>query len=504
MGTMPTPRSAGVLLHLASLPGRFGSGDFGPAAYRFLDRSAAAGLQWWQLLPLNPPGYGNSPYQPWSAFAGSPDFVSPELLVDDGLLSQEEVDRASDSAASADPVDARTIRRDLLRSAFDRFEPDDTYHGFVEAAGRRLEEIATFSLLRRNYPTAWTEWPTPLRDHDPEALDRFRSENSTDLAFETFLQERFFRQQSALRRAAGERGIGLIGDIPIFVAHDSVDVWSERGNYVLDNDGHPTLVAGVPPDYFSPTGQRWGNPLYRWDVMAEDRYGWWIDRLRTNFALYDAVRIDHFRGFESYWAIPAEEKTAIAGSWVEGPGGDFFSRLLEAVPSASILAEDLGDITPEVEELRDRFGFPGMKVLQFGFGDTASPHLPQNFETPGCVVYTGTHDNDTTLGWWTSLDAVSKERVRTILGRSTLGRRRRRDAVDALVHHALASTAHIAIIPMQDFLRLDSSARLNRPGLFDSENWSWQLGQKDFTEQRATEIRELLAATNRLAERNPS
>ena len=485
---------------MTSLPGPYGIGDMGPEAIEFLDFLAAAGFSWWQVLPLNPPGYGNSPYQPWSAFAGNPLLISPDRMIEEGFL------RHSDLASlprieSTDRVDfdhARSVKGELLRIAFKRFSPDEAYRQFCREEREWLEDAALFKALSDHFDwRPWTEWDRDLSLRDQNALDRAGEILRDNVEFHRFCQYLFFIQHQHLKREGEKRGIGLIGDIPIFVAHDSADVWKNGHLFALDSEGMPINVAGVPPDYFSKTGQRWGNPLYRWDKMKEEGYRWWIRRLRMNLRLYDIVRIDHFRGFEAYWEIPAGEKTAVNGRWVPGPGEEFFVKVMQELDQPRILAEDLGDITPEVEALRDRFDFPGMKVLQFGIGDPSSIHLPHNYRSTRAVVYTGTHDNDTTLGWWKDLDKRGKRFLREYVGKSTLGRTRKRDVVDEMIRLALASTAELAMIPMQDLLGLDSDARMNRPGAESGENWSWRMESGGPDEELVERIAGLLGLYTR-------
>lgn len=480
------PRSSGVLLHITSLPGRYGTGDLGPQASRFLDFLAAGSQRWWQVLPLNPPGYGNSPYQCWSAFAGNPLLVSPDLLLADGLLVESDLPDLSDGE-STDRVDfalAHSVRPHLIGVAFSRFHPDDDYRRFCEEEKSWLEDAALFKALSDHYEgRSWTEWDAKLAHRDPKELEKARKTLRDAVEYHRFAQYLFFRQHAKLRAEAGEKGIGLIGDIPIFVAHNSVDVWANQHLFSLDEGGNPTVVAGVPPDYFSETGQRWGNPLYRWDLMAEDGYAWWIARLRAALRLYDAVRIDHFRGFQAYWEIPAQEETAVNGKWATGPGEAFFEVVMRELENPAIFAEDLGVITPEVESLRDNVGLAGMKVLQFGVGDPRSPHLPHNFASPNCVVYSGTHDNDTTLGWWEGLPREGKDFVRVYSGKGSLGKRRKGEVPEEVIRLAFASTAGLAIIPMQDLLGLGSESRMNLPGASSDANWSWRMAEDAMPEE---------------------
>ncbi len=488
-------RSAGFLLHITSLPGPYGIGDLGPEATRFLNFISQAGGTWWQMLPLNPPGYGNSPYQPWSSFAGNPLLISPDRMIEDGYLRHSDLAHTTrlESLDRVDFAHAHHLKNDLLRKAFQRFTPDEEYLHFCEEEGSWLDDAVLFRALSEYYDgRPWTQWDGDIAGREPEALVRAAEILDEELSFHRFAQYLFFKQHALFRKDAAERGISLIGDIPIFVSHDSVDVWSHQELFYLDDEGEPTYVAGVPPDYFSKTGQRWGNPLYRWDVMKEQRFQSWIERLRMSLRLYDAVRIDHFRGFESYWEIPVDEKTAIEGRWRKGPGEDFFVTVMAELGSPPILAEDLGDITPAVEALRDQFGLPGMKVLQFGVGDPSSVHLPHNFGSSNTVVYTGTHDNNTTLGWWKNLAKKEKQFLRHYTGKASLGRTERREVVQEMIRLALASTGSLAIIPMQDVLGLGSEARMNVPGAKEQANWAWRMEQESFDGKLAEQIADAL------------
>jgi 4-alpha-glucanotransferase len=472
---MTTPRRSGILLHPTSLPARWGIGDLGAAAYAFVDFLARAGQQLWQVMPLGPTGYGDSPYQGFSAFAGNPLLISPEVLLDAGLLAGEDLAGApffSDAAVDYGAV--LPFKLALLRRSFERFtaaaapEQRAAFADFRERNRAWLEDYALFAALKQAHGGAeWSAWPHELAVRDPAAVAAIARELSDQLEFQVYLQFQFFDQWRRLKEYANQCGIQIIGDIPIFVAYDSADVWANREIFVLDDAGRPTVVAGVPPDYFSATGQLWGNPLYRWDVLARRGYDWWIERFRTALTLFDIVRLDHFRGFAAYWEVPAGEATAINGRWVEGPGAALFEAARQALGALPIIAEDLGLITPDVVELRDRLGLPGMKVLQFAFGaGPEEPYLPHNY-LPHCVVYTGTHDNDTTAGWWSAESEQLRHHVRMYLGRD--GSNISWD----FIRQALASIAETAIIPLQDALALGSEARMNTPGRA-SGNWSWR------------------------------
>jgi len=481
-------RSSGVLLHLTSLPGRFGSGDLGREAVAFADFLAASEQRWWQMLPIGPPGYGDSPYSAESTFAGSPLLLDLEALAAEGWLRPHELDVAE--ALPDDHVDfarARAFRESRLARAFAAFSrrcspaEAQAFEAFVNESQGWLEDWALYRALKRAHgETAWTEWPAKLRDRDPEALAAAAERYAAAIDLARFEQHLFARQWRALRAACAERGVALIGDLPIFVAHDSADVWQRRDLFQLDAEGMPEVVAGVPPDYFSAAGQRWGNPLYRWDRLRDDGYAWWIARLRSAMDRFDAVRLDHFIGFVRAYAIPASSPTAEHGAWQPGPGAELFEAARAALGPLPLVAEDLGVVTPEVTALRERFGFPGLRVLQFAFGNDpqASTFLPSSYPREA-VAYTGTHDNDTTQGWFR--DPGGKESTRSIEQITREGRA----ALDYLggdgeelhwdmIRAALASAADTAILPAQDLLGLGSEARMNRPGT-SSGNWQWRL-----------------------------
>ncbi|HEX5503681.1 MAG TPA: 4-alpha-glucanotransferase [Thermomicrobiales bacterium] len=484
-------RASGVLLHPTSLPGPYGVGELGPAAVAFLDFLAAAGQRLWQVLPLGPTAEGDSPYTSPSAFAGNPLLVSVARLRDDGLL-----DRADLADAPAFPTKVvayeavRPYKEGLLRRAHARFRPDAAFRAFAAREGAWLDDYALFAALRARHGGAhWWDWEPPLARRKPAALARARRALADELGFQRFVQYRFCADYAALRRAARARGIRLIGDLPIFVARDSADVWAHPDLFLLDADGAPTAVAGVPPDYYSATGQLWGNPLYRWDAMARDGYAWWTARLRAALALYDLVRLDHFRGFEAYWAVPAGAETAANGRWVAGPRDDFFDAARAALGGLPFIAEDLGLITPEVHALRERVGLPGMKVLQFAFSDPDSPYLPHTF-TPDCVVYTGTHDNDTTRGWWAAADDAERAFARRYLGRDGA------DIAWDLIRLAFGSVAALAVVPLQDVLDLGSAARMNTPGV-PTGNWAWRCPPGALTPALAARLRDLATVYGR-------
>jgi 4-alpha-glucanotransferase len=475
-------RGTGVLLHLSSLPGAGPIGQLGPAAFRFTEFLAACGMAVWQMLPVGPTAADGSPYQSGSVHAGNRRFIAAEPLVAEGWLHLADVHGDVDAWLPRAWRNFRTTAAPGARRELEVFCRDQAYW---------LEDYALFAALQGDRPGGWWTWPAGLRDREPQAMAEARARLHEPIALVRFEQFLFFRQWAALKHHANTRGVRLFGDMPIFVAHDSAEVWAHRDLFALDDRGLPTVVAGVPPDYFSATGQRWGNPLYRWDVLARDGFRFWIDRLCTQLKLFDLVRIDHFRGFESYWAIPASEPVAVHGRWVEAPGRKLFERLHEVYDPLPVVAEDLGVITPEVEALRDGFGLPGMKILQFAFaGGPANPYLPYNHPERS-VVYTGTHDNDTTLGWYAGLSDGERAHVDDFLGHS-------REAMPwPLIRCALASPARLAILPMQDLLALDGRHRMNLPGT-DDGNWRWRFDWAQIPADLAGRVRHLVGLYGRL------
>lgn len=489
-------RIAGVLLHITSLPSPYGVGDMGPGARAFVDFLAEAGQSCWQILPLTPTSsfIGDSPYSSDSAFAGNPLLISPEQMVADGWLEGSDLGLMPDlDPARAAYPEAAACKERLLGAAFERhgkdFEQLSAYQMFWSANAHWLEDYCLFKALKHSLGgLSWTKWPTALRDRDPQALKERRESLSGRIRREAFTQFLFYGQWAALKKYANGSAIFIVGDAPIYVTQDSADVWANPDLFKLGPDREPLFVAGVPPDYFSETGQRWGNPVYDWPAHAQTGFSWWITRLAHNFALYDFVRLDHFRGFAGYWEIPAEEKTAVHGTWEEAPGQEFFKTLLGHFPTLPLLAEDLGVITPDVRELRDGFSFPGMKVLQFGFG----PGVGENRDAlhnhvENAVVYTGTHDNNTTLGWWLD-DATPEIRacVRDYLGRSVEAH----EVAWLFLRLAYMSVARIAVAPMQDLLGLDARARMNMPSVAQG-NWSWRMLPEAPSPQLAGRLRGL-------------
>ncbi len=487
---MLSHRQSGILLHPTSLPGPQAVGCLGSDAYRFIDFLAAAGQTVWQILPLGPTGYGNCPYSSFSAFAGTPLLISLELLVAEGDLEQQQLPNAP-ATDNADYASAIDIQEPLLEQACKRFKNTtsdqrlNNFNQFCTENSFWLEDYALFEALRRVHNFSdWQSWPAAVRSRDPEAMAAVKEQLGDAIYLQKYQQFIFFEQWFALKAYANNKGIQIYGDLPIFVALNSADVWANQQQYHLDESGQPTLVAGVPPDYFSATGQRWGNPLYRWEQMAANDFIWWHQRFTWNFRLFDLLRVDHFRGFSACWAINASEETAINGYWLESPGQELFTSLRNSFATLPIIAEDLGIITPDVEKLRDDFSFPGMKILQFAFdSDAKNPYLPHN-HIPNSVVYTGTHDNNTTLGWWQGLDQAMQQRILSYLNLDNV------DMPWQLIATALASVSRLAILPLQDILGLPAEQRMNIPGTAEN-NWQWRYLPDVLNHQLATKLREI-------------
>jgi 4-alpha-glucanotransferase len=494
-------RSGGVLLHPTSLPGPYGIGDLGPAAHAWVEALARAGQSWWQVLPLGPTGAGDSPYQCFSAFAGNPALISPDALFEDGLVQAADLEAARLPEGDVDYAAVARSKARLLARAWEAFRAGAAtplagpFEEFRAAEAAWLDDFALFMAIKERHPEgAWTEWPVELALRDPEALRRARAELADAVGRQQFIQFLYARQWGRLRGRANALGVRLIGDLPIFVSTDSSDVWARPGLFLLDRSRRPRVVAGVPPDYFSATGKRWGNPLYNWAAMRRDGYAWWVARLRATLALVDLARIDHFRGFEAYWEVPASSPTAETGRWVKGPGARLFEALRREVGGLPLIAEDLGVITPEVDALRRRFGLPGMRILQFAFGGAVETRfLPHNY-TRDAVVYTGTHDNDTTAGWHAALTEAEGRAFREYAPDAGEG------PAWALIRLAWASVADLAVTPAQDLLGLGREARMNRPGVAEG-NWRWRLRQGMLPDLRAALDR--LSGLTRVYERVP-
>jgi 4-alpha-glucanotransferase len=489
---MKIERANGILFHPTSLPGPYGIGDLGPEAHRWVDFLAGAGVKLWQILPLGPTGYGDSPYQCFSAFAGNPYLISPDLLLQDGLLSS--ADLADMPEWDDTRVDYGAIYRwkpGLLDRAFAHFEQDappplrDEFAAFLASNSAWLDDFALFMALKdANGGRAWVEWEEPLRKRRSSAMAQARRTHAAAITRQAFRQFLFFRQWLALKKYANNRGITIIGDVPIFVAFDSSDAWSHPDLFFLDERGQPTVVAGVPPDYFSPTGQLWGNPLYRWDVHKERQYSWWIDRFRATLGQVDIVRLDHFRGFAGYWEVPGTAETAEHGRWVPGPGQDFLNALRSALGDLPIIAEDLGEITQDVIDMREAFELPGMKILQFAFSGPDNAFLPHHYVS-NCVAYTGTHDNDTVIGWYRSAPQHEQEFYRRYMDSDA------KDVAGEMIRHLWGSVAAYVVAPLQDLLKLDTEARMNFPGTLGGDNWAWRMAPSALSDSLGERLREL-------------
>jgi len=501
---MRFPRSSGVLCHITCLPNEFGIGDFGNAAYRFVDFLEAAGQTAWQILPLSPPARGNSPYSSYSAFAGNTLLISPAMLVEDGFLAQGDLmlgDQAAGLSLTKVDFDAVSrFRRPLLRKAFDHFQKNGSEADrsrlaeFITRHAWWLDDFARYEALMVDFDQSdWTKWPSDLVHREAAALDAWDAQLSQEIEFSKFQQFVFDDQWVRLKRYANDRGVRMYGDMPIFVAHESVDVWANQELFCLDASGIPTLVAGVPPDYFSRTGQLWGNPQYRWDVLAETDYAWWTKRFEHAFHQFDWMRIDHFRGFESYWEVPAGEKNAINGRWVKGPGAKPFVAAQTQLGELPLIAEDLGMITEAVHELRNELGLPGMRVMQFGFEQEDDVfHRPSHYPEQS-VAYTGTHDNDTVMGWYKKrkLDPEQADLLAEVVT----------DDIDIhlqLIASVLNSAADIAIVPIQDWLGMGSEARMNQPGKATG-SWAWRLKPNLLTDDLVANIRSMTQQSNRIS-----
>ncbi len=492
-------RKSGLLLHPTSLSGPEGLGTLGAEAREFVNYLVTAGQSVWQVLPLGPTGYGDCPYSSFSAFAGNPDLISLEQLVAVGDLKKSNFPPAHHPDDLIYFSHCRQQRAPLLNKAAETFFATDglrqqKYADFCQRQAAWLNDYSFYRAMRQaQNDKGWQSWPAEVRNRQETALHHWGTRLNAEIRREKYLQFVFFEQWFSLKDYANQRGIQILGDLPIFVAFDSVDVWANRALFHLDDQGKPLVVAGVPPDYFSQTGQLWGNPLYNWQQMATDDYSWWRARLQWNLQQCDLIRIDHFRGFEACWAVPATEKTAVNGSWQAGPGGDFFVKMQEHLGDLPLIAEDLGVITPQVEQLRDRFNLPGMKILQFAFDSgPQNPYLPHH-HPQNAVVYTGTHDNTTSLAWWQGLDGRGKQRLRDYLDTPC------RDMPWPLIRCALASPARLAVIPMQDLLKLGAKARMNRPGTATG-NWNWRLTPDQLDLHAAERLKQLCQMFDRLAE----
>lgn len=485
-------RASGILLHPTSLPGKYGIGTLGKAAFNFIDFLNRAKQRYWQILPLGPTGYGDSPYQCYSAHAGNPDLINLELLVKYGLLTHDDLNSLpSFPLGEVNYELVQKSRLPLLLKAFRAFSELASdldklaYRNFLKGNAAWLNDFALFRSIKEesgNLP--WYNWETDLKTRNLEALRTAEVRLSHNIDFHKFLQFIFSKQWHSVKEYAKKHKVLIIGDIPLYISPDSADAWANPDVFEYDENLQPIRVGGVPPDYFSETGQLWGNPLFRWDIMKNTNYKWWMDRIRTNLNLYDVIRIDHFRGFAAYWAVPYAEKTAINGTWIPGPGKEFFNALQKEFGNLPIIAEDLGVMTPDVEDLRDSFGLPGMKILEFAFDSSEeNDYIPYNY-SKNCIVYSGTHDNDTVVGWFKKASEADRKQVLAYINNDG------RDIHWSFVRLAWSSVANTAIIPMQDLLGLDSDTRMNLPGTVGG-NWKWRAKDGDFPDDLAHALADL-------------
>lgn len=497
-------RSSGILLHPTSLPSKYGIGDLGAEAYSFIDFMVASCQQIWQILPLGPTGAGNSPYSAYSALAGNPLLISPEKLLQEKLLFEEDLNELPKFPVERVDYDlVIKTKMPLLAKAYNNFKQKEqweqkNFQEFCDTQAYWLDDYALFMAVKdANSGAGWMHWDKAIATREPEAVKEWSERLAEDIFYQKFVQFQFFRQWKELKQYANQKGISIFGDIPIYVAHDSADVWANREIFCLDEEtGEAALMAGVPPDYFSETGQLWGNPVYNWEKLEEDNFKWWVQRIKGMEEYVDIMRIDHFRGFESYWAVPQGEKTAMNGEWLKAPGEVLFKILRKELGELPIIAEDLGAITKEVEELRDKFEFPGMKILQFAFdSDAANIFLPFNYTNSNCVVYTGTHDNDTTLGWFEERSFADKAKVVDYLGGICP------QGINwSLIRLALGSVANMAVFPLQDILGLGGWAKMNTPSTIE-DNWSWRYRPEALTPDIGEHLKHLTHLYGRAPQR---
>lgn len=485
-------RTSGILLPIASLPGPYGIGCFSKNAYEFVDQLKAGGQRYWQILPLGPTGYGDSPYQSFSTFAGNPYFIDLTALIEEGVITEEECKQYNfgESSRYIDYEKLYLSRFLILRKAFERSNScaNKAFIRFCEENGDWLEDYALYMVIKNHYKgKSWCEWEEDIRLRKPEAIAEYQVEFAEDILFYQYQQYLFDCQWSKLKQYANEQGIKIVGDIPIYVAFDSADTWANPELFQLDEERMPTAVAGCPPDGFSATGQLWGNPLYNWEYHKKTGYEWWMKRIKYSYNLYDVIRIDHFRGFDEYYSIPYGDKTAEFGTWLPGPGYDIFQKLNKKLGNMDIIAEDLGYLTNTVRALVKNSGYPGMKVLQFAFDSREeSDYLPHNYDH-NCVVYTGTHDNNTVVGWFKTISKEDRELALEYLGRRTM---KNDDIAWEIIRLAQASVAEICIVPIQDYLKLDESARINEPSTV-GKNWKWRLYEGEIEEQMLAQMRRI-------------
>ncbi len=481
-------RNSGILMHITSLPSSYGIGSMGKCAYEFVDFLHEAGQTYWQILPLCPTGFGDSPYQSFSTFAGNHYLIDIDMLIEEGLIKKQEVDDIcwGTDETRVDYGSMFNNRLGVLRKAYERFEPDDDFARFVSDNTDWIENYAMFMALKEHFGgDDRLKWPLELVNREASAMEHYRRELESDIRFHCFLQYVFFRQWEALRKYTNEKGIRIIGDVPIYVPLDSADVWSEPHLFMLDENRRPKMVAGCPPDSFTADGQLWGNPLYDWEKIKNTGYEWWIRRLKSASKIYDVVRLDHFRGFESYWAVPAGDKTAAGGSWQKGPGTDFTNAVCQAIPDLDFIAEDLGYMTPEVRRLQQDFGYPGMKVMLFAFDSReTSDYLPHTYPVRS-VCYSGTHDNMTVAQW---IDEAPSEDV--TFAKSYLGLNEEEGMVKGLIRGCMGSVSELCIVQMQDYLELGAEGRMNSPGTLSVKNWTWRAKPGYITEELTKRILE--------------
>lgn len=490
---MELKRSSGILMHITSLPSPFGIGDFGPEAYEFIDFLEASGHKYWQILPLNPTysGYGHSPYSSDSAFAGNTLLISPEILEKEGYVDLQNCDLPISDPEAVDFEKVTEFKKALFEDAFSSFKSRkkgiQKFRNFCKDHAGWLDDYSVYKVIHEKYNDHWINWPKGLRNRDPKEIKKIEKNEKFNIEKIKFLQYLFFEQWKHLKIYASQSQIDFIGDIPIYINHDSADCWAHAQNFKLDKNKKPVALSGVPPDYYSETGQLWGTPVYNWKNLKKDKYSWWINRLRQNLLLFDIVRLDHFRGFSAYWEVKAGEKTAQNGKWVKTPGKDFFQSVKKTFPEMPFIAEDLGSLDEDVYDLIEKFRFPGMNVLQFAFGDdkATNPYLPFNHK-PNSLVYTGTHDNNTTLGWFNSLDSMTSLHLSEYFNSALTS-----DNINNVMHRAaLNSVAKIAIIPMQDILDLDSRAVMNIPGS-STGHWTWRMSYEEISVAKAIELKAL-------------
>ncbi|TCT15360.1 4-alpha-glucanotransferase [Natranaerovirga pectinivora] len=493
-------KSSGILLHITSLPSRYGIGDFGDAAHRFIDLLKKSKQSVWQILPLNPIGFGNSPYQSYSAFAGNHLLISIDELINEKLLDPNDIiDLPAFNDKQVNFLEVKKYKEKLLERAFQSFEKNNQdYNRFNQENNEWLENYALFMALKTYFNhLPWNKWEKGIAFRNEKVIKLYREKLKKSIEYEKFIQYIFFKQWAKLKKYANSNGIKIIGDVPIFVSYDSCDAWSNPDLFKLDELGNPIVVAGVPPDYFSEKGQLWGNPLYKWDLMKSDGYKWWVERINLNLRCFDSIRLDHFRGFEAYWEILGDADNAMKGKWVKGPGEDFFNRVINALGDVSIIAEDLGIITDDVIKLKDKFGFPGMKVLQFTLEDLDSDDFyPEKFDE-NTFVYTGTHDNDTILSWYGSVDAVVKECIEMCYGISE--DMVEEEVVWRFIELAFGSNGSVVVIPLQDVLCLGGEGRMNTPGTVGG-NWEWRFSFEELSCDRVKRLRVLTERYNRVVE----